>query len=437
MDLISSYPSDTRILGFVPHTSEVASLTRVQAGDAWCVLRWNFLEKRMEASVKLRNSADLQGPHGISPDWREAAIGDTSGIVHFWDLETGEERRKLRAHDDGVRRMMWSPNGKYFVTADYSGDVTTWNSENWAHQAAMPHFEGFITAIRFSPDSQQLFVSKWGGVESWVADSFEKVGSPPRGGYGVCAFSPDYKTICLDVEQGVTLVTAGTWKTVLLFPDKTQCASAEFSPDGRYLGTRSRLGIVTMREAPSLEEINLMSGRPGVEAYYAPVLRYAVPGLEVPGIITTWQVSGAYRRDGLRLWGIFDVEFEPETTPDEAEWRAIDSKDPILDLGELWQGTQRVAYLRTIIQAFVEAEARLELGSDDGIKVWLNSELVHANNVGRGHRFAEDVVDVRLKKGTNTLMLKVTQGTGRWVTSARLIGRDGEPLEGVTFSNKF
>ena len=67
----------------------------------------------------------------------------------------------------------------------------------------------------------------------------------------------------------------------------------------------------------------------------------------------------------------------------------------------------------------------LEIGSDDGVKVWLNGELVHSNNVMRGVTTGEDKVKVNLKKQWNELLLKVTNGAGGWGASVRLTGLTG------------
>jgi hypothetical protein len=46
-----------------------------------------------------------------------------------------------------------------------------------------------------------------------------------------------------------------------------------------------------------------------------------------------------------------------------------------------------VVYLRTRLHAPAAQAVVFALGSDDGLKVWLNGELVHANNAGCGLTF--------------------------------------------------
>jgi hypothetical protein len=100
-------------------------------------------------------------------------------------------------------------------------------------------------------------------------------------------------------------------------------------------------------------------------------------------------------------------------------------------MDKLLGGDNRVAYLRTRVSSDKEQKARLEIGSDDGIKVWLNGQVVHANNVIRAAAPAQDNVEVTLKQGWNQLLLKVTQGGGEWSVCARLRAPDGGRPEGL------
>ena len=58
--------------------------------------------------------------------------------------------------------------------------------------------------------------------------------------------------------------------------------------------------------------------------------------------------------------------------------------------------------------------ANLLFGSDDSIKVWLNSKVVHTNAVNRGRSRWQDEISVDLKRGNNLLMVKVSERGGGW-----------------------
>jgi len=73
-----------------------------------------------------------------------------------------------------------------------------------------------------------------------------------------------------------------------------------------------------------------------------------------------------------------------------------------------------------------ERTAALLLGSDDGVRVWINGEIVHTNPVYRAAEPDLDRVAVRLKKGWNKVLVKVLQGAGGWGFFARFADPGGE-----------
>lgn len=142
--------------------------------------------------------------------------------------------------------------------------------------------------------------------------------------------------------------------------------------------------------------------------------------------LTNWEVAGPYVQEGKSCQELFDIAFDPERSGSETEWQTL-PVDPLanragyLDLAKtLKGGSQRAAYLRTQIESSQKESARLEIYSDDGVKAWLNGELIHANNVKRGIGAQPDTVEVTLKRGTNHLMLKVTQNEGPWGAIVRV-----------------
>ena len=153
------------------------------------------------------------------------------------------------------------------------------------------------------------------------------------------------------------------------------------------------------------------------------------------GFITAWLIAGPYMIEGQGGSDLFDHAFEPETNPDSAEWSrpadGVVSPRGVVDFNRAFAGSDRVAYVRTIITSDRAQSARIELGSDDGAKVWLNGEVVHANNAMRGLTLGEDVFEAQLTEGSNVLLIKVSQGGGDWSLAVRLRGAMGFRLDGV------
>jgi hypothetical protein len=155
--------------------------------------------------------------------------------------------------------------------------------------------------------------------------------------------------------------------------------------------------------------------------------------------ITAWQISGPYTQQGADGTQLFDVAFAPEKPdPPSADWQIMPAgtnqdRPWLMELDRALGGDNRAAYLRTNVWSDKSRKVLLELGSDDGIKVWLNGQVVHANNATRPAGPGQDKVEVTLKQGWNPLLLKVTQGGGEWAVCARLRQLDGSKLDGLKY----
>lgn len=73
-----------------------------------------------------------------------------------------------------------------------------------------------------------------------------------------------------------------------------------------------------------------------------------------------------------------------------------------------------VAYLYRSVYSEAPVSLPVTLGSDDGLRVWLNGKLVHEFNGGRGVSVTDDPLDLALAAGTNHLLVKVGNGGGAW-----------------------
>ncbi len=163
-------------------------------------------------------------------------------------------------------------------------------------------------------------------------------------------------------------------------------------------------------------------GKSPIEAVNAEDIKKA----KAEGYLADWEVAGPYMQKDKKHTELFDIPLGPELRDIDVRWRPM----PIEPLGQhpaylnldkvLYGGDQMAAYLRTQIVSDEEKPARLEIYTDDGVKAWLNGKLVHAINIGRGIPEQPDTVAVTLKKGTNHLMLKVTDDVWSWGAIVRL-----------------
>jgi hypothetical protein len=69
-------------------------------------------------------------------------------------------------------------------------------------------------------------------------------------------------------------------------------------------------------------------------------------------------------------------------------------------------------YVRAEVDSIGACAARLILGSDDGISVWLNGRQVHENIVLRPAQLGDDEVDIELERGRNIFVFRINNATG-------------------------
>jgi len=153
--------------------------------------------------------------------------------------------------------------------------------------------------------------------------------------------------------------------------------------------------------------------------------------------LTAWQVAGPFEQAGKDGSQLIDMAFPPERADaKDVAWRALPvstaGKQPwMLELDTLFGGENRAAYVRTWLHSEQDQPARLEFGTDDGSKLWVNAKVVHADGSGGAAIPGEHKVPVQLRKGWNALLLKVTQYTGPWQFCFRVRSDKGEALPGL------
>lgn len=159
------------------------------------------------------------------------------------------------------------------------------------------------------------------------------------------------------------------------------------------------------------------------------------------GFITEWQVVGPFPFGGPGT-GLDDVNIgEPAVNLDaaypvggrELRWIAAHAyADGLFDLTPLYGMCENVvcyAYSRITVPEAIDAVVRM--GSDDGIKVWVNGEVIHNHDVDRGSGYDQDSAVARLRAGANDLLIKVSQGRGGWNFRLRLTTPDGVAVRAV------
>lgn len=132
--------------------------------------------------------------------------------------------------------------------------------------------------------------------------------------------------------------------------------------------------------------------------------------------LSDWMAIGPFQTTNVNLYG---VAFEPETKIDLTQtyqngtlkW---EKKPGWADqmVHKFTPEAYSVYYLYRTIRAQKTYALPAFLGSDDGLKVWLNGTLILERNIDRACEPDQDMVTLALKKGENQLLLKINNNQG-------------------------
>ena len=161
---------------------------------------------------------------------------------------------------------------------------------------------------------------------------------------------------------------------------------------------------------------------------------------KLKGYVTAWECAGPYGVDSGTGLDLIDKPFPPEKPDDTtATWKLMapggypkHAEWPFaMNLVSHVGGDNRCAYMRTRIFSPETQKAVLELGHDDGLKLWLGGKVVYTAPEPNSLEPGEFKATVTLEKGWNPVLAKVTQGSIDWGLCLRVTKPDGTLPEGV------
>jgi HEAT repeat protein len=167
----------------------------------------------------------------------------------------------------------------------------------------------------------------------------------------------------------------------------------------------------------------------------------------------TWLVCGPFPIDNDER---FETPFAPEQTTElqaryatsigkkqySPTWREIRANGNKVDFANFYEPTNgnivehAFVYALGYVYSPVERKVKLAMGSDDGIRAWVNDELVFSHHIHRAAKMDEDITDATLRAGWNKVLLKLENNTADWQFFFRVADEKLSPIPDLKFATQ-
>jgi hypothetical protein len=323
---------------------------------------------------------------------------------NVWDTESGGStvRKSLRG---SVEALTWGPSGKRIagVSRDSKSDLSTlivWEEETeLLHRSEYP-IDSRVEFIRWSADESRLLVATQQSLSIWSPQSLE-----------------------------VPMIT---------FPDTSQRGSTsniETIFDAIWTRDDKTLLWTTMRSV-HFRDATLGYDRLGAETLQfdrsksKPVLKSSIV-TRPSQFLRVWHFA-PYTRSWPKFDQFASMEagqlqgLQKSALASAAEESATAFVDFLPHFPE--QKEQIIGYAARKIISPGDVTLRLFAGSDDALRVWLNSHLQLSVCALRTAQPDHNYCDIKLRKGENTLLVEVSNASRECGFYLRLEHLDGPPM---------
>lgn len=111
---------------------------------------------QLELVAEIRSEDGINSNVAFSPDDRWLVAGSSTGIIHVWDVATGDEVAVLAGHTSRVRSIAFSPDGNLLASGSWDKTVILWDTATWTPIRTLLGHEHYVSQVAFSPDGTLL-----------------------------------------------------------------------------------------------------------------------------------------------------------------------------------------------------------------------------------------------------------------------------------------
>jgi len=179
--------------------------------------------------------------------------------IRLWDLRTGAEAAKLNGHANLASALAFSPNGKFLASGSQDQSLVLWDLGHLRKQATLFGHSGPVMSLAYAPDGRTLASGGFSGeVFEWTATD-QRAPTVLRGDEGPSlgqglfqpvAFSPDGKLLAMSSGSRIILWNCQRMAKHLVLEESDkpaqpginfggkQMESLTFAPDGKTLASK-------------------------------------------------------------------------------------------------------------------------------------------------------------------------------------------------------
>ena len=201
---------------------------------------------------------DLSGEEvmsvAVGPRGESIVTGHRSGFLRFWNLEARELLAEVRAHDDGVDHLSFSPDGQVLSTASWDGKGKLWDATSLKQ----------LTVFDMSPHCLSTAISPDGNLLAFSSEDYAMLFDVQSGARLHLLEGHQNTVDCIDFSPDSRLLATGSHdRTIRIWDTQTgevlheiaahrdKVDAIAFSADGRTIASGDKGGTVAFSHVPT------------------------------------------------------------------------------------------------------------------------------------------------------------------------------------------